>query len=158
MSKDRRSLVVRPPGQRERTERTPYYVVGLPAELVDYLKASRLRFIVQFGRDYQDDDPQLWQIGSDDQPATLDNSRLFLGKIADRMQKTNHHPAHCYAVVKTQNIIYGCGNCVDDCPDCNFRYVPEAWSRAWKDAVYEYEKWRPAYTESNLDRAVRPIL
>lgn len=142
---DPRTSILKVPGQRQRTERTPYYITDLPKALVDYLIERRRGFVEVFGRDYQDEDPQLWQVGPDGKPTDAYETGVFMARIANQMVRTNHHPAHCYAVATTHRIVYGCGGCIDDCPRCNFRYVPEGWSKQWKAAVMDYEKWKPDY-------------
>lgn len=111
----------------------------MAAKLVMYLYRE---FVSHYGRDYADEDPQFWVDGGEDKAPIKDpDTDGFISSLVKAMIRSNHHPAHCYAVDKTKTIIFGCGNCKDDCPNCNFRYVPEGWTEEWKEACEEFEKW-----------------
>jgi hypothetical protein len=126
-----------------RTTRTAYYMVDLPDQCVRYLTHLRTLFVETFGRDYEDTDPQFWDTSRRDKPVSDPYVDNFISKLVEAMREANHHPAHVYAVHKTQRIIYGCGTCKDICDKCNFRDVPTAWTIQWTDATKEYEKWAP---------------
>ncbi len=136
--------------RRPRTERTPYYFTGLTPDLEAYVRQEHGAFLRAFGRDYEDEDPQFWTedaTGLKLVPRESPTISLYLDALAVAMKRANHHPAHIHAMVTTRKIIYGSGTTqchdMDDCPKCNFRSVPEGWTKAWEQATQDYEKWRP---------------
>jgi ferredoxin len=124
--------------------RTPYYMIDLPNQCVRYLIHLRTLFVETFSRDYEDTDPQFWDTSRRDKPVADPHLDTFISHLVDAMRQANHHPAHVYAVHRTQRIIHGCGSCVDRCSKCNFRDVPTAWTLEWTQATQAYEKWAPA--------------
>lgn len=132
-------------GLPSRIDRTPYYATDIPAVTAKALMMLQKRFVRQYKRDYSDDDPQFWTPNlATGKPVPQPDLEIFIRALADGMAASNHHPAHVHAVRTTKTLIFGCGDCVDDCPKCNFRYVPEGWTRSWKLAVEHHERW---YTE-----------
>ena len=126
-----------------RHTRTPYYMIDLPDQCVRFINHNRSLFIDTFGRDYEDSDPQFWDQSRRDKPLPDPQLEHFIECVADAMRDANHHPAHVYAVRKTQRIIHGCGTCIDRCSKCNFRDVPTHWTQEWTNATKAYERWAP---------------
>lgn len=134
--------------QRERTERTPYYMTGLPAKAAFQLMRYEIEFRRRFGRTYEDEDPQFWRPNPDG--TIRDIATELIPALVRALRRSNHHPAHIHAVEATQRVIWGCGRCVDDCAKCNFRYVPELWTREWKQACESSEEWRNSLVQPSF--------
>lgn len=144
-----RMFLLRKHRPRPRKERTPYYFTDLTPALSAYILQSHRDFLEAFGRDYADEDPQFWSAdhtGLKPRPVEAASTTSFLDRLAQAMKASNHHPAHIHAMLATRKIVFGCGTTqchdLDECPRCNFRSVPEGWTKAWEQATREYEKWR----------------
>lgn len=147
-------LITIPRRRKVRKERTPYYMTGLTVPLQQYILSMAATFETTFGREYEDEDPQFCLTdtkGVGPRPVADPQIERWLNNLAPVMLDTRHHPAHVHAMLATHTIIFGCddtspaGACfdLDHCPNCNFRSVPEGWTRAWEQATREYEKWSP---------------
>jgi hypothetical protein len=144
-----------------RKERTPYYFTGLPASLSAYILTEHTTFLTTFGRDYADEDPQFFttdHTGLRPRPIEAPTTGYWLDRMATAMRQSNHHPAHIYAMQKTRKVIFGCGDAacfdLDECPRCNFRSVPEGWTKAWEAATREHEKWYTGLDTSLADQGL----
>lgn len=131
-----------------RKDRTPYYLIDLPTPAARFIMDHQAEFIAQFSRDYEDEDPQFWQLDSitvPPRPIPWPNLDAWLNELALAMRRTRHPAAQIHAMLATRTIIFGCGVCfdLDHCDLCNFRSVPEAWTAAWKNACHAHDKWAP---------------
>lgn len=145
------------PNGRETTARTPYYVIDVPHGIKGVLMGLHQDFIRTFRRQPADEDPQFWEAHpATGKPVPNSNLDVFISSLVAAMTRSNHHPAHIHAVKTTKRLIFGCGSCLDDCPLCNFRYVPEGWTAEWKAAVEsDSNSWTSnLYTPSLSDIAL----
>lgn len=140
--------------RKVRKARTPYYLTGITRALSDFVMGAHSDFTRDFGRDYEDEDPQFYVIdstGLSPAPKPIPTLDQWLEALADAMLATRHPPAQVHAMLATRTIIFGCdastptGPCfdLDHCPHCNFRSVPEGWTAAWEAATRQYERWSP---------------
>lgn len=128
-------------GLPDRVERTPYYMVDLPDRVAAELAKLHRIFVLRWRRDYADADPQFWDTQNRVKVTPAPYLDEFIRELVKSLKVSRHHPGHIHAVEQTKRVIYGCGGCLDDCPRCNFRYVPEGWTRAWRAAVEDHERW-----------------
>lgn len=108
--------------------RTPYYVPDLPDNVYTLVAGQRFLAVKLRGHDYQGDEEQFVGFGCE---MDEEMKKHFIDGLASAMERSNHHPAHIYAVRATGLLIH----------DRNFRDVPEEWTSRWHAATSEYEEW-----------------